>query len=181
MVLSRTYSTASEGAIVDAGCQRGCFLTIPSSSSSHLASPPAVLVEVRTLVLTSARHAALAPFNQKPVRHRFISSNYLQKYAYTEPSFFPDWRVGHVVTAVDMRSAFTNQRARAQLDLRLPTRLRPPGDSSQPATSMADDLTHLLPPSWKKHVQLWLEDDIPSYDIGGFVVGGACLAPRRVL
>lgn len=40
---------------------------------------------------------------------------------------------------------------------------------------MADsgDFAHLLPPSWKKHVQLWLEDDIPSYDIGGFVVGGA--------
>ncbi|TYZ61016.1 hypothetical protein PybrP1_009596 [[Pythium] brassicae (nom. inval.)] len=39
---------------------------------------------------------------------------------------------------------------------------------------MADavDFAHLLPPSWKKHVQLWLEDDIPSYDIGGFVVGG---------
>ncbi|TMW64439.1 hypothetical protein Poli38472_013061 [Pythium oligandrum] len=38
---------------------------------------------------------------------------------------------------------------------------------------MADrsDFAHLLPPSWKKHVQLWLEDDIPSYDIGGFVVG----------
>ncbi|GLE00711.1 hypothetical protein PINS_up009499 [Pythium insidiosum] len=38
---------------------------------------------------------------------------------------------------------------------------------------MATDgnFAHLLPPSWKKHVQLWLEDDIPSYDIGGFVVG----------
>jgi nicotinate-nucleotide pyrophosphorylase (carboxylating) len=36
------------------------------------------------------------------------------------------------------------------------------------------DLAHLLPQTWKKHVALWLEDDIPSYDIGGFVVGGAC-------
>lgn len=43
---------------------------------------------------------------------------------------------------------------------------------------MADNLAHLLPPSWKKHVQLWLEDDIPSYDIGGFVVGGSCLCLR---
>jgi hypothetical protein len=34
------------------------------------------------------------------------------------------------------------------------------------------DFAHLLPPTWKKNVQLWLEDDIPSYDIGGFVVGG---------
>ncbi|KAF0690607.1 Aste57867_18009 [Aphanomyces stellatus] len=33
------------------------------------------------------------------------------------------------------------------------------------------DFAHLLPPTWKKHVQLWLEDDIPSYDVGGFVVG----------
>lgn len=37
---------------------------------------------------------------------------------------------------------------------------------------MTDNFAHLLPPSWKKHVQLWLEDDIPSFDIGGFVVGG---------
>ncbi|KAF1326727.1 Nicotinate-nucleotide diphosphorylase, partial [Globisporangium splendens] len=38
---------------------------------------------------------------------------------------------------------------------------------------MADsgDFAHLLPPTWKKNVHLWLEDDIPSYDIGGFVVG----------
>ncbi|CAK4633298.1 hypothetical protein LEN26_019962 [Aphanomyces euteiches] len=35
------------------------------------------------------------------------------------------------------------------------------------------DFGHLLPPTWKKNVQLWLEDDIPSYDVGGFVVGEA--------
>ncbi|RLN55030.1 hypothetical protein BBJ28_00009030 [Nothophytophthora sp. Chile5] len=34
------------------------------------------------------------------------------------------------------------------------------------------EFAHLLPPSWQKHVQLWLEDDVPSFDIGGFVVGG---------
>ncbi|KAG7377161.1 hypothetical protein PHYPSEUDO_012069 [Phytophthora pseudosyringae] len=38
---------------------------------------------------------------------------------------------------------------------------------------MADNFAHLLPPSWTKHVQLWLEDDIPSFDVGGFVVGEA--------
>ncbi|KAI9895161.1 hypothetical protein PsorP6_018409 [Peronosclerospora sorghi] len=32
---------------------------------------------------------------------------------------------------------------------------------------------HLLPPSWTKYVQQWLEDDIPSFDVGGFVVGEA--------
>ncbi|CAK4001387.1 Nicotinate-nucleotide pyrophosphorylase [carboxylating] [Lecanosticta acicola] len=30
---------------------------------------------------------------------------------------------------------------------------------------------HLLPPSWKKSVTLWLEEDTPSFDYGGFVVG----------
>ncbi|POM63623.1 Nicotinate-nucleotide pyrophosphorylase [Phytophthora palmivora] len=37
--------------------------------------------------------------------------------------------------------------------------------------SQATNFAHLLPPSWTKHVQLWLEDDIPSFDVGGFVVG----------
>ncbi|KAF2862141.1 nicotinate-nucleotide diphosphorylase [Piedraia hortae CBS 480.64] len=30
---------------------------------------------------------------------------------------------------------------------------------------------HLLPPSWAKVVQAWLEEDTPSFDYGGFVVG----------
>ena len=30
---------------------------------------------------------------------------------------------------------------------------------------------HLLPPSWRKHITLWLEEDTPSFDYGGFVVG----------
>ena len=30
---------------------------------------------------------------------------------------------------------------------------------------------HLLPPSWRKQVGLWLEEDTPSFDYGGFVVG----------
>lgn len=30
---------------------------------------------------------------------------------------------------------------------------------------------HLLPPSWKKQIALWLEEDTPSFDYGGFVVG----------
>lgn len=38
---------------------------------------------------------------------------------------------------------------------------------------MANNFAHLLPPSWTKHVQLWLADDIPSFDVGGFVVGEA--------
>lgn len=46
---------------------------------------------------------------------------------------------------------------------------------------MTDNFAHLLPPSWKKHVQLWLEDDIPSFDIGGFVVGGALRVDTAML
>lgn len=30
---------------------------------------------------------------------------------------------------------------------------------------------NLLPPSWKKQISLWLEEDTPSFDYGGFVVG----------
>ena len=35
------------------------------------------------------------------------------------------------------------------------------------------NLAHLLPPSWKKTVAIWLEEDTPSFDYGGFVVGDA--------
>lgn len=31
--------------------------------------------------------------------------------------------------------------------------------------------THLLPPSFAKETMQWLEDDCPSFDVGGFVVG----------
>ncbi|KAI5361651.1 putative quinolinate phosphoribosyl transferase, aldolase-type TIM barrel [Septoria linicola] len=30
---------------------------------------------------------------------------------------------------------------------------------------------HLLPPSWRKSIATWLEEDTPSFDYGGFVVG----------
>eukprot|EP00127_Corallochytrium_limacisporum_P004398 Clim_evm6s161 gene=Clim_evmTU6s161 len=30
---------------------------------------------------------------------------------------------------------------------------------------------HLLPPNWQAKVQEWLDEDIPSFDYGGFVVG----------
>jgi len=32
-------------------------------------------------------------------------------------------------------------------------------------------IAHLLPPSWKTDVQVWLKEDTPSFDYGGFVVG----------
>ncbi len=34
-----------------------------------------------------------------------------------------------------------------------------------------NNLAHLLPPSWKTQVTGWLQEDTPSFDYGGFVVG----------
>lgn len=36
-----------------------------------------------------------------------------------------------------------------------------------------DHFEHLLPPSWKTQVTAWLQEDTPSFDYGGFVVGEA--------
>ncbi|PSR93713.1 hypothetical protein PHLCEN_2v4608 [Hermanssonia centrifuga] len=36
-----------------------------------------------------------------------------------------------------------------------------------------DNYEHLLPPSWKTQVTIWLQEDTPSFDYGGFVVGEA--------
>lgn len=33
------------------------------------------------------------------------------------------------------------------------------------------DLRHLLPPTYKRLITDWLEEDCPSFDYGGFVVG----------
>lgn len=32
-------------------------------------------------------------------------------------------------------------------------------------------VNHLLPPSYKRMISAWLEEDCPSFDHGGFVVG----------
>jgi len=45
--------------------------------------------------------------------------------------------------------------------------LLPTAMSSTPALVYA----HLLPPSWKSQVKEWLEEDTPSFDYGGYVVG----------
>ncbi|RPD66758.1 nicotinate-nucleotide diphosphorylase [Lentinus tigrinus ALCF2SS1-7] len=34
-----------------------------------------------------------------------------------------------------------------------------------------DNFAHLLPPSWKTQITTWLQEDTPSFDYGGFVVG----------
>lgn len=33
------------------------------------------------------------------------------------------------------------------------------------------DFAHLLPPSWKPQITVWLTEDTPSFDYGGYVVG----------
>jgi nicotinate-nucleotide pyrophosphorylase (carboxylating) len=32
-------------------------------------------------------------------------------------------------------------------------------------------VAHLLPQTYKRYISEWLEEDIPSFDYGGFVVG----------
>jgi hypothetical protein len=38
-------------------------------------------------------------------------------------------------------------------------------------TSSHGDLAHLLPLNYKRFIADWLEEDCPSFDYGGFVVG----------
>ena len=38
-------------------------------------------------------------------------------------------------------------------------------------SNQAPNYSHLLPPSWKSQVSVWLTEDTPSFDYGGFVVG----------
>jgi len=36
---------------------------------------------------------------------------------------------------------------------------------------MEHNFGHLLPPNWEAKIDEWLQEDIPSFDYGGFVVG----------
>lgn len=36
---------------------------------------------------------------------------------------------------------------------------------------MEPNYEHLLPSNWHKVVQSWLDEDMPGFDIGGYVVG----------
>ncbi|RUS26738.1 nicotinate-nucleotide diphosphorylase [Jimgerdemannia flammicorona] len=36
---------------------------------------------------------------------------------------------------------------------------------------MSTSYAHLLPPSWKTQITQWIEEDVPSFDYGGYVVG----------
>lgn len=40
-------------------------------------------------------------------------------------------------------------------------------------SSSLEHFEYLLPPSWKTQVTAWLQEDTPSFDYGGFVVGEA--------
>lgn len=48
-----------------------------------------------------------------------------------------------------------------------------PRSSSPYIMTSIDHFEHLLPPSWKPQVTAWLQEDTPSFDYGGFVVGEA--------
>lgn len=46
---------------------------------------------------------------------------------------------------------------------------------------MMSDYAALLPATWRAEVDRWLQEDLPAFDIGGFVVGGAfCSLAERV-
>lgn len=38
-------------------------------------------------------------------------------------------------------------------------------------SEMEPEYEHLLPRNWEKLVQTWLDEDIPGFDVGGYVVG----------
>ena len=44
--------------------------------------------------------------------------------------------------------------------------------------SKMNDYSTLLPPSWKTHVDLWLENDTPKLDWGGFIVGDGVMEAK---
>ncbi|PWN48699.1 nicotinate-nucleotide diphosphorylase [Violaceomyces palustris] len=43
--------------------------------------------------------------------------------------------------------------------------------SSQQPQSQSHSYSHLLPPSWRSKITSWLQEDCPSFDWGGYVVG----------
>jgi len=38
-------------------------------------------------------------------------------------------------------------------------------------SGVPEGLASLLPPHWKEEVARWIEQDMPKWDVGGFVVG----------
>jgi nicotinate-nucleotide pyrophosphorylase (carboxylating) len=46
---------------------------------------------------------------------------------------------------------------------------------------MAANFEALLPPTWRQWLKLWLKEDIPSFDYGGFVVGDDVETARLLL
>lgn len=44
---------------------------------------------------------------------------------------------------------------------------------SMAVTAPASSHAHLLPQNYKRQIAFWLEEDCPSLDVGGFVVGDA--------
>ena len=42
---------------------------------------------------------------------------------------------------------------------------------AQEGAPVHGNVAHLLPPGYKRQISAWLEEDTPSFDYGGFVVG----------
>jgi len=46
-----------------------------------------------------------------------------------------------------------------------------PETPSETTSAVPSNLPSLLPPHWKQDVARWIEQDMPKWDVGGFVVG----------
>ena len=61
----------------------------------------------------------------------------------------------------------------SSLTIASPVMSRAPLSSSPPPPDDDDgNLAHVLPTNWKSQIQAFLQEDIPAFDVGGYVVGG---------
>ena len=47
------------------------------------------------------------------------------------------------------------------------------GSAKSDSSAIPDNLPALLPPHWKDDIEKWIAQDMPKWDVGGFVVGDA--------
>jgi len=50
--------------------------------------------------------------------------------------------------------------------------------AAEGADTLKRSFACLLPPTWKSEVDRWLADDVPTFDVGGFVVGDSMVTAR---
>jgi len=71
-------------------------------------------------------------------------------------------------------ASMSKRGAAATAEARAPKGLRTDATAgANGGTGVPEGLSSLLPPHWKTEVARWLEQDMPKWDVGGFVVGDA--------